>query len=219
MATIVNLLVGGPTANYPADLTTIPGPWVGADRGALRLVKRGIQPVMVVGDFDSIDAAELQTVKDALVGAVVVKPDQDHTDTQLAIKSIFEQLQPDKVHLYGATGGRLDHLLANMWLVLDPVFRQWAPQIKLIDKQNSVRFFLPGDYQITKEADKRYLAFVPLMPMHLTLPDEKYQLDAAYNAYPISWASNEFSGNTGHFSFDAGVLAVIQSRDDSMADA
>lgn len=219
MATIVNLLVGGPTANYPADLTTIPGPCVGADRGALRLVKRGIQPVMVVGDFDSIDAAELQTVKDALVGAVVVKPDQDHTDTQLAIKSIFEQLQPDEVHLYGATGGRLDHLLANMWLVLDPVFRQWAPQIKLIDKQNSVRFFLPGDYQITKEADKRYLAFVPLMPMHLTLPDEKYQLDAAYNAYPISWASNEFSGNTGHFSFDAGVLAVIQSRDDSMADA
>ncbi|MBS0952151.1 thiamine diphosphokinase [Lactiplantibacillus plantarum] len=219
MATIVNLLVGGPTTNYPADLTTIPGPWVGADRGALRLVKRGIQPVMVVGDFDSIDAAELQTVKDALVGAVVVKPDQDHTDTQLAIKSIFEQLQPDEVHLYGATGGRLDHLLANMWLVLDPVFRQWAPQIKLIDKQNSVRFFLPGDYQITKEADKRYLAFVPLMPMHLTLPDEKYQLDAAYNAYPISWASNEFSGNTGHFSFDAGVLAVIQSRDDSMADA
>ncbi|WAU30139.1 thiamine diphosphokinase [Lactiplantibacillus plantarum] len=219
MATIVNLLVGGPTAKYPADLTTIPGPWVGADRGALRLVKRGIQPVMVVGDFDSIDAAELQTVKDALVGAVVVKPDQDHTDTQLAIKSIFEQLQPDEVHLYGATGGRLDHLLANMWLVLDPVFRQWAPQIKLIDKQNSVRFFLPGDYQITKEADKRYLAFVPLMPMHLTLPDEKYQLDAAYNAYPISWASNEFSGNTGHFSFDAGVLAVIQSRDDSMADA
>ena len=219
MATIVNLLVGGPTANYPADLTTIPGPWVGADRGALRLVKRGIQPVMVVGDFDSIDAAELQTVKDALVGAVVVKPDQDHTDTQLAIKSIFEQLQPDAVHLYGATGGRLDHLLANMWLVLDPVFRQWAPQIKLIDKQNSVQFFLPGDYQITKEADKRYLAFVPLMPMHLTLPDEKYQLDAVYNAYPISWASNEFSGNTGHFSFDAGVLAVIQSRDDSMADA
>jgi thiamine pyrophosphokinase len=106
-----------------------------------------------------------------------------------------------------------------MWLVLDPVFRQWAPQIKLIDKQNSVQFFLPGDYQITKEADKRYLAFVPLMPMHLTLPDEKYQLDAAYNAYPISWASNEFSGDTGHFSFDAGVLAVIQSCDDSMADA
>ncbi|TBX43872.1 thiamine diphosphokinase [Lactiplantibacillus paraplantarum] len=219
MATIVNLLVGGPTANYPADLTTIPGPWVGADRGALRLVKRGIQPVMVVGDFDSINPTELQAVKDALVGAVVVKPDQDHTDTQLALKSIFEQLQPDEVHLYGATGGRLDHLLANIWLVLDPVFRQWAPQIKIIDKQNTIQFFLPGDYQITKEADKRYLAFVPLMPMHLTLPDEKYQLDAAYNAYPISWASNEFSGNVGHFSFDAGVLAVIQSRDDTMTDA
>ena len=122
------------------------------------------------------------------------------------------------VHVYGATGGRLDHLLANIWLVLDPVFRPWAPQIKLIDNQNTVQFFLPGDYQISKEPDKRYLAFVPLMPMHLTLPDEKYQLDGAYNDYPISWASNEFNGNTGHFSFDTGVLAVIQSKDDAVTD-
>lgn len=218
MATIINLLVGGPTANYPADLTAIPGDWVGADRGALRLVKRGIQPVMVVGDFDSIDEAELQTVKQALAGTIIVKPDQDHTDTQLAVKSIFEQLNPTAVHIYGATGGRLDHLLANLWLVLDPVFRQWAPQIKLIDKQNSVQFFLPGEYEIQKEADKKYLAFVPMMPMHLTLSDEKYQMKAAHNDYPISWASNEFSGDTGHFSFDAGVLAVIQSKDDQVSD-
>lgn len=211
--TTVNLLVGGPTADWPADIAKIPGPWVGADRGALRLVKMGIQPVMVVGDFDSINQAELATVKAALAGSVIVKPDQDHTDTQLAIKSIFEQLAPDEVHVYGATGGRLDHLLANVWLVLDPFFRQWAPKIKLIDKQNSLRYYLPGDYRIEKEADKRYLAFVPLTPMHLTLPDEKYRLQADYHDYPISWASNEFIGTSGHVSFDQGVLAVIQSKD------
>jgi len=127
--TTVNLLVGGPTANWPTDLAQLSGPWVGADRGALRLVKLGIQPVMVVGDFDSISPAELQTVKQAIAGAVIVKPDQDHTDTQLAVKSIFEQLHPDELHIYGATGGRLDHLLANLWLVLDPFFRDWAPKI------------------------------------------------------------------------------------------
>ena len=211
--TIVNLLVGGPTANWPVDLAKIPGPWVGADRGALRLVKLGIQPVMVVGDFDSISESELATVKQSLAGTVIVKPDQDHTDTQLAVKSIFEQLQPDELHIYGATGGRLDHLLANLWLVLDPVFRAWAPKIRLIDRQNTVRYFLPGSYTIAKEADKRYLAFVPLMSMYLTLADEKYPLTAARNDYPISWASNEFVGEKGHFSFDAGVLAVIQSCD------
>lgn len=211
--TTVNLLVGGPTTDWPADIAKIPGPWVGADRGALRLVKMGIQPVMVVGDFDSINQAEWATVKAALAGSVIVKPDQDHTDTQLAIKSIFEQLAPDEVHVYGATGGRLDHLLANVWLVLDPFFRQWAPKIKLIDKQNSLRYYLPGDYRIEKEADKRYLAFVPLTPMHLTLPDEKYRLQADYHDYPISWASNEFVGTSGHVSFDQGVLAVIQSKD------
>lgn len=211
--TTVNLLVGGPTANWPADLAQIPGPWVGADRGALRLVQLGIRPVMVVGDFDSISAAELQTVKQAIAGALIVKPDQDHTDTQLAVKSIFEQLQPDELHIYGATGGRIDHLLANLWLVLDPFFRAWAPKITIIDRQNTIRYFLPGDYTITKEADKRYLAFVPLMSMKLTLADEKYPLTAALNDYPISWASNEFVGDSGHFSFDTGVLAVIQSCD------
>lgn len=211
--TTVNLLVGGPTANWPTDLAQLSGPWVGADRGALRLVKLGIQPVMVVGDFDSISPAELRTVEQAIAGAVIVKPDQDHTDTQLAVKSIFEQLHPDELHIYGATGGRLDHLLANLWLVLDPFFRDWAPKITLIDRQNTIRYFLPGSYTITKEATKKYLAFVPLMPMKLTLADEKYPLTAAQNDYPISWASNEFVGEQGHFSFDTGVLAVIQSCD------
>lgn len=210
---VINLLVGGPTANYPADLTQRAGDWVGADRGALRLVQRGITPKMVVGDFDSIDQQEFATVKAAFEGSVIVKPDQDHTDTQLAVKSIFERYAPDELHIYGATGGRLDHLLANVWLVLDPFFRRWAPKIKLIDRQNTVQYFLPGEYQLEKEADKRYLAFVPLMPMHLTLPDELYQLAAAHNDYPISWASNEFVGTSGHFSFDQGVLAVIQSCD------
>lgn len=218
MTMTVNLLVGGPTANWPTGLADIPGPWVGADRGALRLVQLGIHPVMVVGDFDSISASELGTVKAALDGSVVVKPDQDHTDTQLALKSIFEQLAPDEVHVYGATGGRLDHLLANLWLVLDPVFRPWAPKIKLIDRQNSVTYFLPGEYTIQKEPDKRYLAFVPLMPMHLTLPDEKYQLQADHNDYPISWASNEFVGTSGRVRFDSGVLAVIQSKDGELQD-
>lgn len=218
MKTVINLLVGGPIANWPANLAKIPGQWVGADRGALRLVQLGITPVMIVGDFDSITASELATVEAGLTGAVVVKPDQDHTDTQLAVKTIFEQFQPDELHIYGATGGRLDHLLANLWLVLDPLFRKWAGQIKLIDRQNSVAFYLPGTYQVTKEADKKYLAFVPLMPMHLTLPDAKYQLDRAYNDYPISWASNEFVGDQATMTFDQGVLAVIQSRDAPTSD-
>jgi len=213
MTTTVRLLVGWPTTSWPTNLAQLPGPWVGADRGALRLVKLGIQPTIAVGDFDSIDAGELATVKQALTGTVVVKPDQDQTDTQLAVKTIFNRLQPDELVIYGATGGRLDHLLANLWLVLDPKFRDWAPKIKLVDLQNTVQFFLPGDYTLKKEANKKYLAFVPMLPTHLTLRDAKYQLHEAYNDYPISWASNEFVGTTSHFSFDQGVVAVIQSCD------
>ncbi|MGL4390243.1 MAG: thiamine diphosphokinase, partial [Carnobacterium maltaromaticum] len=46
-----------------------------------------------------------------------------------------------------------------------------------------------------------------------SLVDQKYRLDEADFLYPTSLASNEFIGETGHFSFTSGVIAVIQSTD------
>ena len=60
----------------------------------------------------------------------------------------------------------------------------------------------------------KYLAFVPLTPVQgLELPDEKYQLPKTDFLLPISLSSNEFIGEKGHFAFNHGVVAVIQSCD------
>ncbi|GAX07816.1 thiamine pyrophosphokinase [Secundilactobacillus silagincola] len=214
--THLNLLVGGPTSEWPDQLTAgkVFGDWIGVDRGTLRLLKMGITPLVAIGDFDSLSADELKLVKSAVSDIRQAVPEKDETDTQLAVTVALHEYQYDRLDIYGATGGRLDHFLANFWMVLEPRYRQYAPRIRFIDKQNTITFFAPGSYEIKKEPDKKYLAFVTLENVgHLTLPDEKYNLKDENVTRPISYASNEFVGDTGHFSFDSGMVAVIQSKD------
>ena len=67
---------------------------------------------------------------------------------------------------------------------------------------------------IEKEADKKYLAYVCLTAVtDLSLYDAKYRLEDYQVLRPMSFASNEFIGETSHFAFTSGVVAVIQSKD------
>ncbi|MFD1126164.1 thiamine diphosphokinase [Lentilactobacillus raoultii] len=213
---LLNLLVGGPIDLWPDKLKAgkIKGNWIGIDRGNLHLIKMGIDPLVAIGDFDSLKPEELALVKAHIKDIRQSIPEKDDTDTQLGLKVAIEEHHADRLDIYGATGGRLDHFLANLWMVLEPRFEKYAPKIRMIDRQNTLTFYLPGEYQITKEPDKKYLAFVALTPMaHLSLFDEKYQLSDYQVKRPISLASNEFVGQTAHFKFASGVMCVIQSKD------
>lgn len=213
---VLNLLVGGPIDLWPDDLKAgrIKGNWIGIDRGNLHLIDMGIDPLVAIGDFDSLKPEELQLVKEHIHDIRQSIPEKDDTDTQLGLKVAIEEHHADRLDIYGATGGRLDHFLANLWMVLEPRFKKYAPKIRLLDRQNTITFFLPGEYEIVKEPDKKYLAFVALTPMaHLTLFDEKYKLHDYQVKRPISLASNEFVGETARFKFASGVMCVIQSKD------
>ena len=212
----INLLVGGPTDLWPDELVNgqVPGSFIGIDRGNLHLINMGIDPIVAIGDFDSLEKSEFDLVKDHVNDIRQSIPEKDDTDTQLGVKVALEEQNADELVIYGATGGRLDHFLANLWMVLEPRFKQFAPKIKMVDRQNTITFFLPGKYSIVKEDSKKYLAFVCLTPMNsLSLYDEKYQLKDRKINQPTSWASNEFMGKEASFEFDSGVMCVIQSAD------
>ena len=57
----------------------------------------------------------------------------------------FIDYQVDDLIVYGATGGRLDHFLVNMYAVLKTPFDQFKEQIKFVDRQNIVRFLVKED--------------------------------------------------------------------------
>jgi thiamine pyrophosphokinase len=211
---IINLLVGGPQDLWPVNLKNgkVDGKWIGVDRGSYWLIKKHINPIMAIGDFDSMDEKEFNEVKAHVDDLRSCNPVKDYTDTQLAVK-LAADFKPDVINIYGATGGRLDHFMSNFLIPTEPSFRDLVTKIRIIDCQNTIRYFLPGCHDLSKESDKKYLAFVPLNEMILSIYDAKYKLINKYIPRMTSYSSNEFLNGRVTFEFDNGVLCVIQSCD------
>jgi thiamine pyrophosphokinase len=93
---------------------------VAADGGAAGALAIGLRPDLVVGDADSVDPALLARLRAEGVAIETSPADKDETDTELALTSALRRGATDVV-LVGALGGpRLDHALANVWLLAHP---------------------------------------------------------------------------------------------------
>lgn len=208
------LVAGGTPKEWPQfDVETIDY-FVGIDRGSLYILEHGWRLDLAVGDFDSLTAEEKQQVQLQAKEIEQAQAEKDDTDTQLALVLTLKKFPDAKIMIIGATGGRLDHFLSNLWLPLEPRFQNFAGQIQLKDQKNSLSYYLPGSYTVKKEAGMAYLAYCCLTPVeNLTLTESKYTLDHVDVRVPTSYASNEFVGETASVSFDTGMIAVIQSRD------
>lgn len=213
---IVNLLVGGPREFLPTDIFNNMANeiWVGADLGAVRLCEAGIKPAFSVGDFDTATPKQTQLVKNMSLDLVTLPAQKDYTDTEVALLEIQKRYCPTEIRVYGATGGRIDHFLANLLSVLRLDFPLFVEKVKFYDRQNNISFYLPGEYELVQIPTMKYLSFVTLTSVKdLTLPDEKYQLFEHDAELPLAYISNEFVGKKAHFSFTEGIICVIQSKD------
>lgn len=86
------------------------------DGGIRHLEQLNIQPDMIMGDMDSADAAGLKSFSGCGVRILKYRRDKDATDTQLALECALE-LKPESIEIWGALGGRIDHSLANLFLL------------------------------------------------------------------------------------------------------
>ncbi len=90
-----------------------------ADGGSKHLFRLNHLPDRVVGDLDSL----LPELQDWLaVGNVPFEqhpPEKDETDLELALLLAVEQGEPE-IWLFGLLGGRLDQMLANIFLMSHP---------------------------------------------------------------------------------------------------
>lgn len=92
---------GLPVSPAPGDLV------LAADGGYRHCQASGIIPDLLLGDFDSLENLP-QTIPHHTFPV-----EKDDTDTMLAIKYGLDQ-GCRTFHLYGGTGGRMDHTLANL---------------------------------------------------------------------------------------------------------
>ena len=89
------------------------GDLIGADRGALVCARQQRRMVMAIGDFDSVNAEEMTTIRQYADQVEVLPVMKDETDALSALHWAKEQgYQP--IILTGGLGGRQDHQLANL---------------------------------------------------------------------------------------------------------
>lgn len=103
--------------------------YIAADSGAAAALAQGCIPAFVVGDFDSLDEATLQRLREQGSQLIPVAVEKDETDTELAVQFAIEQ-GASEITLLGAFGGeRFDHTMANVLLLAG--FE--TPPLRIID--------------------------------------------------------------------------------------
>src|SRR5690625_5674493 len=118
-----------------------------ADRGALTLIQRKIAVDYAVGDFDSINQQEKEKIKHTAAYFETYPAEKDKTDIEIALLKAFE-LKPDKIYLFGVTGGHLDHALINIQLLYSIVNRKIMGII--VDQYNQLELTMPASYTVMK---------------------------------------------------------------------
>ncbi|HEM5092551.1 TPA: thiamine diphosphokinase [Streptococcus suis] len=207
--TKVALVAGGPLTLLPepADL------YVGVDAGSLRLLDHFLPLDWAIGDFDSVTSEELGRIKDQAERFLQAPAEKDDTDLELALKEIFKAYPRAQVRIYGALGGRMDHMMANLFLVAEPDLAPYMEQIELVDSQNVVRFRPAGQHRLSPIAGMKYISFMPSDQSRLTIRHAKYPLDARNYFFKKCYASNEFIDRDIDIQLNQGYVVLIYSKD------
>jgi thiamine pyrophosphokinase len=92
---------------------------IAADGGARHLTALGCTPHVVIGDLDSLSPAEVQQLAEAGARILRYTVEKDETDLELAILYACDQ-GCTHLRIVGGMGGRLDHTLANLFLLALP---------------------------------------------------------------------------------------------------
>ena len=155
---------------------------IAVDLGMEFFQKKSKVPDYIVGDFDSVNPITLQKFKEMKEKGPKIlqfQPEKDETDTELAIRTAI-RLGAETIHILGATGSRMDHVLGNIHL-LGMGMRQGV-EIIMIDSNNRIRMIQKGMVIKRQEQYGRYVSLIPFTPQvtGITLTGFRYPLDHGF---------------------------------------
>lgn len=165
----------------------------------------GMKPSLVIGDMDSVSSPILG----GIIPTVKFPKEKDQTDSQLAVEYALEH-DCKEIILLGATGGRLDHTLANVML------------LSLISDRGGEGMVLTSQSKITLVTDQMTLirgredeiSFIPITPIveGVTTEGLLYNMDNKTLQFGDTLSmSNEFRAVKAHIKVTSGKLLIICS--------
>ena len=160
---------------------------------------------LVVGDFDSLSYVPMHSK------VMQLKPEKDDTDMLVAIKEGLKEGY-QTFYIYGGTGGRISHTIANI-------------QCLAYLAERGARGFLVDESEIVTLIQKESISFPASYKGYfsvfaygeeakgVTLEGLKYLLKDAVltNRFPLG-VSNEFIGQKAKVSVEEGALLIVYER-------
>lgn len=186
---------------------------IAVDGGAKGLLQAGIHPELVVGDFDTLTEDEQYQLEQSKVPFRRLPTDKDLTDTQYAIELSLQEKGP--LVLLGFVGGaRLDHALANLYL-LEAIHRA-GREATLYYRQNRLRYYVgPARIPLFHEAFT-YVSVIPVSDKleGVTNKGLKYPLqNAILYRFDSRGISNEWIEQQAEITFQRGSCFIVESHE------
>ncbi|MDO4452375.1 MAG: thiamine diphosphokinase [Lachnospiraceae bacterium] len=188
---------------------------IGVDRGVEFLYRHQIRPNYIVGDFDSLSEEIVQFYRENTdVFIRKFNPEKDFSDTEIAVHQALE-LNCEELILLGATGNRIDHVLANIQVLAIP--HRKGVHAEIIDENNRIYLI---EHETVLEKAKMYGKYFSVFPLDRCI--EKFSIVGA--KYPLHnhrlcpydslCVSNQAEEEQVKITFSEGIVILIEAREE-----
>ena len=187
---------------------------IGVDRGLEFLYRNQVMPTHIVGDFDSVRTEVVEFYqKRTQVPIRKFKPEKDASDTEIALHLAIE-LGVEKVWIFGGTGSRLDHVMANIQVL--KIAHDAGVKACLVDVNNRISLAEKEIKLYKKDVFGDYFSVFPFggVVEDISIEGAKYPL-SHYRLCPNSsmCVSNEMQENEVKITFPTGTIILMETRD------
>ncbi len=180
---------------------------IAADMGYKYLSEAGIKPDVIIGDFDSYGSVpEAEGVEIFRLPA-----EKDVTDTYAAV-DIGEKRGYWNFHIYGGSGGRPDHTMANIQLITHLAEKR---KFGYLHCKNTIMTVIRNCHFNLPDNNNGYVSVFSLSDISngVSIKGLKYELEdeRLNNAFPLG-VSNEFTGRPAYIDVRDGTLLVTWEK-------
>lgn len=113
---------------------------IAADGGVKHILKLGLTPQIIIGDFDSISVSLRKKLAKKKIELIKYPTNKDKTDFELAINLVLER-KYQEIIIFGIFGDRIDHFLANIFLLAKIQTENKSIKIKIIEGNKEMYIF------------------------------------------------------------------------------
>lgn len=181
-----------------------------ADGGTAHTLALGLTPEAIIGDLDSLSPDLIAQMAAAGIAIYRHPVRKDQSDLELALQLAAAE-QPDEILLVTALGGRLDQMLANIFLLTRPEYD--SVQLTLVDGPQWARVLRPHQTLTVTGQPGDTLSLVPLTPTveQVNLTGVEWPLIEATLTFGSTWSiSNTLTASQATIQIGEGLVLVVQ---------